>query len=214
MTNELEKRVERLELAAEAQRLIGLYANYMEQKEYGKIVDLFALGMPNLCAEMLWGCYDGDEGIRRLYLDLMPALTQENSGAVAAWAQTMEVPVIQPAKDRQTVKAVWVSPGYTAVWENGGVTGYWSWQKYACDFIRTDNGLKIWHLHVYGLFEGLYDTADVQSSGKMFEGNAAIREFPPDRGPTTEFILSEDSIYPYTPAIPKPYYVFDQDDRY
>lgn len=215
MFDSMEERVSRLEMAAEAQRLIGLYSSYMTLKEFQKIPELFAMDAQQTYAEMLWGVYDGADGVRRLYEGLFPALEASGEKQVVEALQAMEVPIITAAQDGKTAKAVWVCPGYATVMGKDGVkTGYWSWQKCACDFLRTDAGVKIWHLHIYGLFECAYGTSDVLPSGTVAYGSSIPAAFAPDRPPTTRFDLSDDSIYPYTPAIPKPYTVFDQDYAY
>ena len=214
MFDSMEDRVRRLELYTEAQRLIGLYSSYMSLKEFDRIPALFALGSENLRAEMLWGVYDGDAGIQRLYNGLFPALAAAE-GPASEELQGMEVPIIQVAKDCLTVKGVWVCPGYlTVTGADGKNRAYWSWQKCACDFLVVGGELKIWHLHIYGLFESLYGTTDVQSSGSVKYAGTIPDAFAPDRPPTTRFDLSTESIYPYAPAVPRAYTVFDQDFAY
>lgn len=214
MFDSMEERVRRVELYLEAQRIIGLYANYLAESCFEKIPDLFALGTPTLRAEMLWGVYQSEAGIRRLYEGFLPAL-KEKEAPGSEHLQAMEVPIIKVAKDQKTVKAVWVCPGYiTAADEAGKLQSYWSWQKCACDFIVTDAGLKIWHFHVYGLFECLYGTSEVLPSGTVRFSGKIPTEFAPDSPPTTVFPLSRDSIYPYEPAVPSTYTVFDQDYAY
>lgn len=215
MFDSMEERVSRLEMAAEAQRLIGLYSSYVTLKEFQKIPALFALDAQQTYAEMLWGVYDGADGIRRLYEGLFPALESTGENQVIEALQAMEVPVITPARDGKTAKAIWVCPGYATIMGKDGVqTGYWSWQKCACDFLQTEQGTKIWHLHIYGLFECAYGTSNVLPSGTVGYGSDIPAAYTPDRAPTTHFHLSDHSIYPYTPAVPKPYTVFDQDYAY
>ena len=206
-------RITRLELIAGAQRLMGLYSNFMAAKQYGRIPALFALETPTVRAEMLWGVYEREESIRKLYTDLFPHLTENVPGRIASQVQSLEVPIITAAKDCQTAKGVWVSPGFMNIRNPDGTeTGCWSWQKYAADFIRTEQGLKIWHLHVYGLFESEYGSEDIHPAGTF--GMDIPPALTPDRAPTTPFRLSADSVYPYEPAVPKPYSVYDPDYGY
>lgn len=216
MFNSIEERVRCLELAAEAQRLIGLYSNYLSMGEFEKIPELFAIDAEDLYAEMLWGRYEGRDSISRLYTQVYPSLRSAGERKVTEALQAMEVPIISPAADCLTVKAVWICPGYYTVQdESGAMTGHWSWQRCGCDFIVTDSGLKIWHLHIYGLFETAYLSDDLSESG-AYGADAALlpAELAPDAPPTTSFHLSPDSIYPYAPEIPKPYTVFDMDRAY
>lgn len=211
--NSFEVRITRLELLAEAQRLMGLYSNFMAEKRFEQIPKLFALDVPTVRAEMLWGVYDGKESIHRLYTKLFPDTVDGAPGRIAERVQSLEVPIITAARDALTAKGVWVGPGYMNLVDDGGNRkGYWSWQKYAADFIRTDQGLKIWHLHVYGLFESEYGSGEICASGTY---GCHIPEYcQPDRAPTTSFQVSPDSVYPYEPAVPKPYSVFDPDYSY
>ncbi len=80
-------------------------------------------------------------------------------------------------------------------------------QKCGCDCIVTDRGLKIWHPHIYGLFETAYGSDDLFESG-------ITGQDPGTLPPTMSFHLSPDSIYPYAPENPKPYTVFDMDRAY
>ena len=216
MFNSMEYRVRRLELAADAQRLMGLYAHELSLGEYDKIPELFALDTETVSAEMLWGRYEGRAGIEKLYRRGFPLLRDAGGTAVTETLQALEVPIISPAKDCLTVKAVWVCPGYYTLRKPDGTeTGFWSWQKYACDFIVCDGVLKIWHLHTYGLFETEYLSDDLIESGIWQKAPEKLPpELLPDTPPTTQFHLSPESVYPHTPEIPKPYTVFDMDRRY
>jgi len=213
MFDSTEERVRRVELYLEAQRIMGLYANYLSTGEFGKIPELFALDVPTVRAEMLWGVYRDAEGIRRLYEGYFPALAGKEAPGTEH-LQALEVPIIKVAKDCKTVKGVWVCPGYITAEKDGKFSGYWSWQKCACDFIVTEQGLKIWHFHVYGLFESLYGTTAVMPSGTVRFAGEISAEFAPDGPPTTTFPLSRESIYPYEPAVPAAYTVFDLDYAY
>ncbi len=56
----------------------------------------------------------------------------------------LTTPVIQVARDGQTAKALWWSPGM----ERGG----WAYGKYAVDFVKEDGVWKIWHLKWFRIF--------------------------------------------------------------
>lgn len=217
MKDTLQDRVFRLEAINEAQRIIGLYSNYMTMGRYSQARELFASGMDDVRAEMLWGVYDGKDSLDRLYNGLFPKLDAlKGQDHVELCVQSMEVPVITPAQDCKTVKAVWVSPGFmNIVNSDGKLTAYWSWQKYACDFIFENGAWKIWHLHVYGMFESKYGDNMVWPSGTFgYTGNQLPEDLAPDHCPTTSFSLSPTSTNPYAPAVPKPYTVFDGDLAY
>lgn len=213
MFDSTEERVRRVELYLEAQRIMGLYASYLSSGDFDKIPELFALDTPTVRAEMLWGVYRDKEGIRRLYEGYFPWLAEQEAPG-SEHLQALEVPIIKVAKDCKTVKGVWVCPGYISAKEDDKFYGYWSWQKCAADFIVTEQGLKIWHFHVYGLFESLYGTTEVKPSGTVRFSGEIPEKFAPDGVPTTAFPLSRESVYPYEPAVPERYTVFDQDFAY
>ena len=65
--------------------------------------------------------------------------------------------MIEVAEDRQTAKAVWISPGYIAAPMGGKLQGLWHWDRYAIDFAREEDGWKIWHLWVGKDFSTPYE---------------------------------------------------------
>ena len=201
-----EARVTRLELAAEAQRLMGVYAEYLWSGRFDEIPGLFALETPTVRAELLSGVYAGPEEIRNAYAALLPA-----GGTILEGVQSLETPVIRAAGDCQTVKGVWVSPGYRTIRLGDGTTaGVFAWRKYAADFIVTRDGLRIWHLHEYGLFDSVWGSGEIRTAG-VLDGTLTL---PAGTPPTTPFSLSEDSVYPYEPAVPRQYGVYDPDYGY
>lgn len=205
-----EARVLRLELIAEAQRLMGEFNTRVNMDQLAQIPELFALNAPTVRVETIHGVYNGCNSIRRLY-NSSPALPSDHISIQPDQIQSLETPIITAAGDCQTVRGVWVSPGFLNVTgDNGSKTGCWSWRKYAADFIVDNGKLKIWHLHEYGLFESQYGSEAICSSG-TFSRHHAIA---PDHTPTTSFQLSEDSVYPYSPAVPRQYHVFDPDYSY
>ena len=201
-----EARVTRLELAAEAQRLMGVYAEYLSSGRFDEIPGLFALETPTVRAELLSGVYAGPEEIRNAYAALLPA-----GGTILEGVQSLETPVIRAAGDCQTVKGVWVSPGYRTIRLGDGTpAGVFAWRKYAADFVVTRDGLRIWHLHEYGLFDSVWGSGEIRTAG-VLEGTLTL---PAGTPPTTPFSLSEDSVYPYEPAVPRQYGVYDPDYGY
>ena len=215
MNNSMEDRVLRLEAAAQIQYLVGRYSNLLTLERFSEIPALFALDYPDTRAEMLWGVYRGGDGVRRLYGEVLPQTAGAQSGLDAV-VHALETPVITVARDGRTGKGVWVSPGYLIRTEPGGEKkGYWSWQKYGADFIFLEGRWYIWHLHVYGLFEAEYATGAIRPSGTYgCAMGVPEKTLAADGAPTTVFDLSPDSVYPYAPAVPTAYTVFDGDKAY
>lgn len=215
----IQLKFERLEAVQEIQNIMGRYS-YMHtaglHKESG---DLFALKTPGVRAEMMWGVYEGEAGIRRLYPGFHEwADRDEGSGKPRPGTMhmhTLTTPVIEVAGDGKTAKAVWISPGH----ETGAFGGskqleaHWAWCKYAADFIKEDGQWKIWHLHVYGLFMSPYNQSWVEQPNDH-PAPPLPDEFKPDRPPTTHWMYSTDRVPEYVPAPPQPYETFDEATAY
>jgi hypothetical protein len=59
---------------------------------------------------------------------------------------TITTPVVEIARDRQTAKGVWYTPGIVGEFKGGFM---WMFEKYGVDFVRENGVWKIWHMHVY-----------------------------------------------------------------
>jgi hypothetical protein len=59
---------------------------------------------------------------------------------------TITTPVVEVARDRQTAKGVWYTPGIVGEFKGGF---QWMFEKYGVDFVRENGVWKIWHMHVY-----------------------------------------------------------------
>jgi len=66
---------------------------------------------------------------------------------------TLTTPCIQVAEDGKTAKGLWISPGH----ETQMGVAHWAWFKYGADFIREEDGWKIWHYQVFMTFLCPYD---------------------------------------------------------
>lgn len=112
----------------------------------------------------------------------------------------LTTPVIQVAKDVQTARGVWTSPGIAGA--------NWGWMKYGCDFKLEDGKWKIWHLHVYGLFVAGYD----KGWGVLeYEDPPTEASRSADKPPTTGWEYYKDATYiPLEPAPPEPYDTWDE----
>jgi hypothetical protein len=211
---DLTSRIERIEAVHEIQNIMGRYSYWHTANMHRECVDLFALKTPGVRAEMMWGVYEGPEGIERLYPGWHMWMGEEaNKGQMHM--HTLTTPVIEVAADLQTAKAVWISPGHETMGpgESPGGNGHaaWAWCKYACDFVREDGQWKIWHLHVYGIFFTPYEQpwTDTSNAETVLDPPGTPAELGPDRPPTTRWMHSPDSVYVNEPAPPAPYDSFD-----
>ena len=72
--------------------------------------------------------------------------------------------IIEVAKDGQTAKAFWYSPGMIA---ESGSTGNTIWEAYGADFVKEGDTWKLWHLHMFTDFMGgFYLTLGQSGSGE------------------------------------------------
>ena len=210
---ELTKIVLRNEARGEIENLMGRYAFMLTAGMYDDICGLFTRNRPDVRVEMNWGVYDGYEGILRCYANYHK---NEICGPGVMAVHALSTPVIEIAGNLKTAKAVWISPGHIT----GGMfshdrvlRAHWAWMRYGCDFIREDEGWRIWHLHVYGIFMSPIDKSWVDL-GDAHEMPEFPPEYAPDRGPTYSWAYSPDACTEFVPAPPRPYEAFDPADEY
>jgi len=123
-------------------------------------------------------------------------------------------PVIQVAGDGQTAQAIFIAAGIVAGKdrETGKPRAMWEWNRYGDDFIKEDGKWKIWHHHVYPLFQVGWDD-EWADQFKPKTGEHPL-PFKPDvpAGPLDVF-YSPDEELPLIP-IPEPYETFDPKQMY
>lgn len=159
----LEKRIERLEAVVEVQNLMSKYEYLHSAYMNAKIVDLFA-DRDDVSIDAQFGRWKGRDAARRCFGVLFEKeLTRDTRGEMAE--HTLTTPIIQVAGDAQTAKAVWNSPGHEVhhfFWEEKPARkAFWNWLRYSVDFIKTEDGWRIWHLRMYPTFVADYYTSIV-----------------------------------------------------
>jgi len=205
-----------MEAVNEIQNLMGKYSFWHSAGMHKECLDLFAMKTPDVRAEMMWGIYEGQKGIERLYPGWHGFMDGDGIGKMHMHAMT--TPVIEVAEDLKTAKAVWVSPGHESgpAFESDKIVAHWAWCKYGCDFIREDGKWKIWHLHVYGIFMCPFEKSWTEEPDDMDTDD--MEPFPegyePDRPPTTHWNYMPDKKYVNEPAPPEPYETFDEETAF
>ncbi|MBP2656010.1 MAG: nuclear transport factor 2 family protein [Firmicutes bacterium] len=139
----LEQRIERVEANSEIQNIMGKYSHWLTAHKYSQCLGLFALNTPGVKVEMMWGAYEGKEGLKRCYLGFHEKTSREEYRGVMAM-HNLTTPVIEVADDLQTAKAVWVCPGHETLRTPEGLKAHWAWMKYGSDFIKEEGKWKIW----------------------------------------------------------------------
>jgi hypothetical protein len=206
----LEKQV--IELQRE---LAGARAVNEIQNLFGRYMYLHTAGKNKKCTEMFaksggtsvefhsMGLFKETEGVRKLYETNMGGDRKFFPGGL--FEHTLTTPVIEVAKDGITAKGLWVSPGHeTFPGKEGKLEAHWMWCKYAVDFIKEDDGWKIWHYQVFMSFICPFDKPWTEPAGPSR---------PPMQnadGPTTYHKPYSVSTSPeYWPAPPEPYDTFE-----
>lgn len=227
--NKLELENDRLRAVVECQNLISTYVYYHAANMNDECVELFAKSMPDTAVDIPHiGVFEGGiDAIRRCYS------VAHNMGATCEddWKGMMMVrplttPLIQVAGDCKTAQGVWISPGVsTGGDEEHGYTANWAWLKYGCDFIREEDGWKIWHLRVFGIFMTPFDKSWVESAQEVPDPEEAEErekmmeerrkkmpaEALPDRtNDHYDWTYAPDRVYPRDmPTPPVPYETWD-----
>lgn len=208
-------RIERLEAAQAVQNVMSTYEYLHSAYRNGDIPELFA-DVEDLLIEMPAGIWRGRDAAYRCFgVTFEKELTKpDRSGELVE--HTLTTPIIEVAGDGQTAKAVWNSPGHEThrfFWVEGSPRyEFWYWCTYAVDFLKTDDGWKIWHLHVY-------QTWASEVGKRVFDPDAAPPEPPIPNGPgrpdepislQTKYSLSRAP--ELIPVPPKPYDTYVAED--
>lgn len=211
----LEEKIQRTLDYQEIENLMNRYEVKLTGGCYEEVENMFAKKTPGIRVEMMWGVYEGTEGIKRLFSRFHREM-QGDTGALkpgVMFSLPNSNPIIEIAGDEKTAKGVWVCMGHNTVASEGGKTqAYWSYARRATDFVKEDGEWKIWHYHVYGGFSTSYE--------KSWTEGFDHREMPlteatkPDKPPTTYWMYKPDVPFRYEPVPPEPYETFDDKDAY
>ncbi len=92
-----------------------------------------------------WGYYVGMDQIRRYYVDLFATQNVCNTGYFSL--QPISTPHVVLADDGKTAQGTWYSIGVDCRGqEDGGAECNWKAEKICADFVKQEDGWKIWHL--------------------------------------------------------------------
>ncbi len=190
--------------------LMGTYTYLLFAREYDKMAELFALKSQGTRAQIAnWGVYKGADGIKRLYSGVMKYI---DGGVGCFYCDPITTPCIEVAGDGKTARGLWIFTGADTVRENGGHQAYWSWARYAVDFIKEDGSWKIWHFNLIGFFRTKFGVTWVGTK------EPPKPELPPELQPDSEsgytWYYSTDKRTENVPAPPEPYWTFDETSGY
>ena len=234
MDQALEKLLLRQQSRIEISNLMGRYQYYHTAGQMSRIGrELFAYWLPDARSEYGGlGVFGPEKSLR--FFDVMTEMFTR--GELQCTPGLLEIhqittPVIEVAGDNETAKGMWMSTGAILMREDPAAEeGYsftWDSGKYAVDFIRTDRGWRIWHLHVCDLWRTEFDRDPVANASPLDRGTtqemidaweaAAARgedvrphgmPILPD-GPTTfHYAYASDARAQLMPPPPEPYETF------
>jgi len=150
------------------QNLMGLHTHFHSLNMNGEeIKNIWSHKQPDISYAYNGNYYVGMPSIKYYYVEMKEQFDRLNLEKVARVYNGVQVkpgnygigtviahpvssPIVEIAGDGQTAKGIWDSAGQVTELDNEGKPRtQLMWEKYACDFIREDEGWKIWHLHVY-----------------------------------------------------------------
>ena len=163
-------------------------------------------------------CYERNKLVARLMQERFPEelggkSEEEIYGVGPFKVKPLSSPVIEVAADGKTAKGLWYCQGAYNDVETCGPVANWTWGYFAVDFVRAEDGWKIWHMS----YTNDVDTICGQSWGKEpkplpeLPEFAALREFRyPAYTVKQTFRAISTPTRPHTdaPRIPEPYTTF------
>ena len=238
---EMQRLLERQQSRNDIMNLMGRYQYYHTGGQMDRIGrELFAYWLPDArCEYGPLGVFGPEKSLQ--FFDAMTELFTGGKGVCHPGLleiHQITTPVVEVAEDNQTAKGMWMSTGAILMLEDAGAEeGYsftWDSGKYAVDFINTDRGWKVWHLHVCDLWRTDFDHDPVANAQPLpdrgttqemiddWNARAAAGEdvrphgmpLIPD-GPTTfHYTYAADTIAPQQPQPPVPYRTFSETFAY
>lgn len=218
--------------------LMGKYANCVILNREQDIYGLFWSKQEDVTLMFNDGAYTGAEAVKAYYAachdrnalvaKLMQARfpevlggksDEEIYGVGPFKVKPMACPVIEVAGDGKTAKGLWFCQGAYNEVETCGPVAHWTWGYFAADFVKGEDGWKIWHLQY------LNDVDCI--CGQSWAGEQVKYPDLPEFAPLGEFKYPEYSVKkefralysadrPVTecPEIPQPYETFAETFSY
>lgn len=149
----------------------------------------------------------------------------ENLGMGDLVAHIITTPYIEIAADGMTAKGVWYSPGLcSSVGTDGHLNAMQIWEKYGVDFVREEDGWKIWHLCGYIDFMMPVDGRLLESGVPGKKPNSE-QETPEPKSMPQPFVspnatlgyrpfYSPTTVADFYPPLPQPYDIWEHTFSY
>jgi len=144
----LEQKIERLQDAQQIRNLMASFSYLQAAHEHGRVPGLFSNREDAYVDCEGMGMFEGADGIRRFLHDWQWSLDGDGKGSFNEHFLASEV--LEVAGDGKTARGLWMAPGCETRKLNstGKMTALWVWCRYAVDFIKSEEGWKIWHLRI------------------------------------------------------------------
>ncbi len=237
---QMQSLLERQQSRTDIMNLMGRYQYYHTGGQMSRIGrELFAWQLPDARSEYgPLGVFGPEKSVA--FFDAMSDLFTGGTGA--CFPGLLEIhqittPVLEIAEDNKTAKGMWMSTGAILMLHDAssetGRSFTWDSGKYAVDFINTEEGWKIWHLHVCDLWRADFDRDPVANAEAFHPGTtqAMIDEWNtraaagevvhphgmpviPDAPTTFHYAYARDSVAPSQPLPPVPYRTFAETFSY
>lgn len=205
MNENFVKRLKRVESYNQIINCFNRYLQYYALHHKPGVLSCFALEKEDVSFEAgKSGVFVGKEGVSD-YFECLPKMA-ERRGILTE--QHCVSPLVVFADDGKTAKLTSLSPGCRVV--APARIQAWSWGKYYVDFIETEAGWKIWHLHWFQSFESEMEHGPLHSQftqriEKSFPELAEIESAQPTKS-TSFFHLFDPKTRTYNMPEPQQRY--------
>ena len=227
-----EEMLTRWEWRREIKNLMGRYSTaYTSMHQADNYINYFSK-RPDVCLAVNSGYYIGAAAVAGYYEGLRQEITlssrliqkkypadlgdlsdEEVYGVGLMVYKPVDTQVIEIASDGETAKGLWAVRGNYSKLTSCGPVGFWNYGWMAADFVREEDGWKIWHLQ-------MLDEIDHQEGCKWYGEPEHFPEVP-EFAEMKDFKMPEPTIKtvvrecyhgnrPFTPCpeVPVPYDTF------
>ncbi|KXT11914.1 hypothetical protein AC579_8583 [Pseudocercospora musae] len=164
---QLKAEVARLKAKDDINMLMGRHTINHVAKNIRNTVNFFALDEPDVSVEIGdRGVYRGRAAITTLFQDQFGSATLKGNLLFPFLTTGM----VEVAGDGKSAKGTWRSPSVQAVMSEEGAEPIWLFGSYAVDFIKKEDGWKIWHFHWYRTIKCNHHKGWVEDQSWLFKG--------------------------------------------
>lgn len=238
LNHDTEKLVTIWECRRAVQNLMGIFSGHYLLKQEGQIVsDLFS-EREDICLATNEGYYVGREAVAgyyeaihqknllttRLIMEKYPdkfqgKTEQDAYGCGLINYKPLDTPVVEIAGDLQTARGIWSCRNSYSDLRTSGPVAFYEWGWVAADFVKEEEGWKIWHLQILNdvhVQAGLaYNEREKPYAPVVgFEAMADFKMPEPTVKTVVRELYHTNRPKTRTPEVPEPYETFDSAHSY